>query len=394
MPSHIAFFNFPAIGHVNPTLGVVEELVKRGHRVTCTVTDHFVPAIEAVGAEAVRYDSVFGEFYRSPYTEEANAGEGMRCLDDATGLVEQVGPFYEKSRPDVIVHDFMSWGARFYGAKHDIPLVRLYPTYGANEHFSIQEKFPLATYADPQVMEMFGKLAGLLPEFNLPADPMAFFQNIEKLGVIFLPRDFHYDGDTFDDRFVFAGPCLGDRSFQGSWEPASADRPVLLISLGTAATGWAEFFRTAVTAFGDTEWDVVMAVGDHLDAADLGPLPANFDVRRHVPQLEVLRHAKLFVTHGGMNSVMESLYNGVPMVVVPQMNEQKANALRVDELGLGRHLAKDDTTVESLRAAVAAVAGDSATTDRVERMGEAMRQVDGPAVAADAIEKFLAQHAG
>ncbi|MFD4241905.1 macrolide family glycosyltransferase [Streptomyces sp. NPDC058525] len=394
MPSHIAFFNFPAIGHVNPTLGVVEELVKRGHRVTCTVTDHFAPAIEAIGAEAVRYDSVFGEFYRSPYTEEANAGEGMRCLDDSTGLVEQVGPFYEKNRPDVIVHDFMSWGARFYGAKNDIPLVRLYPTYGANEHFSIQEKFPLATYADPQVMEMFGKLAGLLPEFNLPADPMAFFQNIEKLGIIFLPRDFHYDGDTFDDRFVFAGPSLGDRSFQGAWEPASADRPVLLISLGTAATGWAEFFRTAVAAFGDTEWDVVMAVGDHIDAADLGPLPANFDVRRHVPQLEVLRHAKLFVTHGGMNSVMESLYNGVPMVVIPQMNEQKANALRVDELGLGRHLTKEDTTVDTLREAVATVAADTEATARVASLGEVMRQVDGPAVAADAIEKFLAQHAG
>ncbi|MBT2542112.1 UDP-glucosyltransferase [Streptomyces sp. ISL-44] len=394
MPSHIAFFNFPAIGHVNPTLGVVEELVKRGHRVTCTATEHFAPAIEAIGAEVVPHESVFGEFYRSPYTEEANAGEGMRCLDDSTGLVEQVGPFYEKNRPDVIVHDFMAWGARFYGAKHDIPLVRLYPTYGANEHFSIQEKFPLATYEDPQVMEMIGKLAGLLPEFNLPADPVAFFTSIEKLGIIFLPRDFHYDGDTFDERFVFAGPSLGDRSFQGAWEPASADRPVLLISLGTAATGWAEFFRMAVEAFGDTEWDVVMAVGDHIDTADLGALPANFDVRRHVPQLEVLRHAKLFVTHGGMNSVMESLYNGVPMVVIPQMNEQKANALRVDELGLGRHLTKDDTTVDSLREAVTAVAADSEATARVKGLGEVMRQVDGPAVAADAIEKFLAQNAG
>ncbi|WP_327364999.1 macrolide family glycosyltransferase [Streptomyces sp. NBC_01296] len=393
MPSHIAFFNFPAIGHVNPTLGVVEELVKRGHRVTCTVTDHFVPAIEAIGAEAVRYESVFGEFYRSPYTDEANAGEGMRCLNDATSLVEQAGPFYEKNRPDVIVHDFMSWGARFYGGKHDIPLVRLFPSYGNNENFSIQEKFPLAEFTDPQVVEMIGELARLLPEFNLPADPMAFFQYVEKLGLIFLPRDFHYDGDTFDDRFVFVGPCMGDRSFQGSWQPAS-DRPVLLISLGTAATGWAEFFRTAVKAFGDSEWDVVMAVGDHIDAAELRPLPANFEVRRHVPQLEVLQQAKLFVTHGGMNSVMESLYHGVPMVVIPQMNEQKANALRVDELGLGRHLSKDDTTVDSLREAVAAVAGDSAVTTRVADMGAAMRQVNGPVLAADAIEKYLVEQAG
>ncbi|THA64117.1 hypothetical protein E6R60_34175 [Streptomyces sp. A0642] len=390
MPSHIAFFNFPAIGHVNPTLGVVEELVKRGHRVSCTVTNHFAPAVEALGAEAVRYESVFGDFYRSPYTAEANAGEGMRCLDEAKLLVEQVGPFYEQNKPDVIVHDFMAWGARFFASKNDIPLVRSFPSYAANEHFSIQERFPMAEYDDPQVMEMIGKLTALLPEFGLPADPMGFFQGIEDLGIVFMPREFHYDGETFDKRFVFAGPCLGDRSFQGSWQPAAGGRPVLLISLGTAATGWPEFFSMAVEAFRDSEFDVVMSIGDHIDAAELGTLPANFEVKRHVPQLDVLSHAQVFITHGGMNSTMESLYHGVPMVVIPQMSEQRANGLRVDELGLGRHLAKDDVTPQSLREAVVKVAGDASVKDRVRTMSDTMRSVDGPAMAADAVEARLA----
>lgn len=390
MSSHIAFFNFPAIGHVNPTLGVVEELVKRGHRVSCTVTDHFAPAVEAVGAEAVRYESVFGDFYRSPFTAEANAGEGMRCLDEATLLVQQVGPFYERNRPDVVVHDFMAWGARFYGSKNDIPLVRSFPSYAANEHFSVQERFPMAEYSDPQVMEMIGKLTALLPEFGLPADPMGFFQGIGDLGIVFMPREFHYDGETFDERFVFAGPCLGDRSFQGSWQPAAGGRPVLLISLGTAATGWPEFFSMAVEAFRDSEFDVVMSIGDHIDPAELGTLPANFEVKRHVPQLDVLSHAQVFVTHGGMNSTMESLYHGVPMVVIPQMSEQRANGLRVEELGLGRRLAKDDVTAQSLREAVVKVAGDASVTDRVRTMSDAMRSVDGPALAADAVEARLA----
>ncbi|MEV5880460.1 macrolide family glycosyltransferase [Streptomyces sp. NPDC052101] len=389
--SHIAFFNFPAIGHVNPTLGVVEELVKRGHRVTCTVTEHFVPAVEGVGAEAVVYESVFGEFYRSPYTAEANAGEGLRCLNEATTLVEQVGPFYEKNKPDLIVHDFMAWGARFFASKNDIPVVRLFPSYAWNEHFNIQERFPIAEMSDPQVMDMVGQLAALLPEYGLPADPMAFFQGIEKRGIVFMPREFHYDGETFDERFVFAGPCLGDRSFQGAWEPSFADRPVLLISLGTAATGWPEFFGTAVEALRDSQYEVVMAVGDHLDPAELGDLPAHFDVRRHVPQLEVLRRAGLFVTHGGMNSTMEALYHGVPMVVIPQMNEQRANGLRVAELGLGRHLAKEDTTAQSLRQAIDEVAGDQGVRERVDGLSRGMRATDGPAVAADAVESFLTE---
>lgn len=388
----IAFFNFPAIGHVNPTLGVVEELVRRGHRVTCTATDYFASAIEAAGAEPVRYASNFGDFYRSPYSKETMAGEGMRCLNEATTLYEQVSSHYQAKQPDVIVHDFMAWGARFYAAKHDIPAVRLFPSYGVSETFNINAKFPIADMDDPQIAEMAQKLATLLPEFGLSPDVGAFMGHVEESGVIFMPRDFHYDGDSFDERFVFAGPCLGDRkAFQGTWErPSDAER-VLLVSLGTAATGWPEFFPMVIEAFKDSDWHVVVAAGDHISPSELGELPANVDVRRHVPQLEVLAHADVFLTHAGMNSTMEALHTGVPMVAIPQMNEQRANALRVEELGFGSHLAKEETDTGKLREAVDAVAGDQALSDRVRAMGERMRQVDGRALAADAIEKRLSE---
>lgn len=395
MASHIAFFNFPAYGHLNPTLGVVEELVRRGHRVTCTVTDHFAPAVEAAGAEAVRYESVFGDFYTSPFTQEALSGEGLRTLTEATSLVEQVGGFYDANKPDVILHDFMAWGARFYAAPRGIPVIRMFPSYAVNEEFNIQAKFPVAELSDPKMMEMIEKLAALLPTVGFEGvDPMTFFMQPERKGIVFLPRDFHYEGDTFDERFVFAGPCLGDRSkFQGSWVPAD-DRKVVLVSLGTAATGWPEFFRTAVSALGGGDWRVVLVTGDHIAAAELGEVPDNVEVHRSVPQLDVLSKASLFVTHGGMNSVMEALYHGVPMVVIPQMNEQRANALRVAELGMGTHLVREEVTAESLSAAVAEVAGDTAVTERVARFGEAVRAVDGASVAADAVESFISEQAG
>lgn len=114
MSSHVAFFNFPALGHLTPSLGVVEELVRRGHRVTSTATDYFVPVVEAAGAEAVRYRSEFGEYYTSPFTQEAIAGEGLRTLNEATSELEQVEDFYRQNRPDVLVYDFMVWGARFW----------------------------------------------------------------------------------------------------------------------------------------------------------------------------------------------------------------------------------------------------------------------------------------
>ena len=388
--SHIAVFNFPAIGHVNPNLAVVEELVACGHRVTCTSTAHFAEAIRSVGAEPLVYDSVFGDFYRSPYTAEALQGEGMRCLDDALLVLEAAEKHFGNDLPDLVVHDFMAWGGRFYGSSHGIEQVRLFPSYGINESFSVQQRFPLATFEDEKVVEMVGKLAALLPGFGIEGGPMDFFTDIADLGIIFMPRAFHYDGDTFDERFVFAGPCLRDRSaFQGSWLPADADRPLLLVSLGTAATGSPDFFATAVEALRDAPYDVVLATGDHISPDKLGNLPGHITAQRHLPQLDVLAHASFFVTHGGMNSVMESLHAGVPMVVIPQMNEQTANGLRIDELGLGVHLERDAVTADSLRAAVERVAGDADIASRVEALAQEMRAVDGPSVAADAVEARL-----
>ncbi|CAB4956372.1 unannotated protein [freshwater metagenome] len=146
----------------------------------------------------------------------------------------------------------------------------------------------------------------------------------------------------------------------------------------------------AVEAFADSPYEVVLATGDHITPEELGELPAHITAQRHVPQLDVLEKATVFVTHGGMNSVMESLHHGVPMVVIPQMNEQTANGLRVDELGLGVRLERDDVKAEVLRDAVDRVVANADIAARVRALSEEMRAVDGPVVAADAIESHLA----
>ncbi|MFC7472597.1 hypothetical protein ACFQVA_41810 [Actinomadura keratinilytica] len=220
--AHIAFFNFPAVGHVNPTFGVVEELVKRGHRVTCTATEFFAPAVKAVGATPIAYESPFGEFYRSPYNDEMMAGEGLRCLDEAIALHKQVSGYYGDNSPDLVVHDFMAWGGRFYAAEHNLPSVRLFPSYGVSETFNIAAKFPWSAPDDPKMLEMVQRLTELLPTFGLPGDMGAFVTDVAKTGIIFLPREFHYEGDTFDERFVFA--ARASRTAPPSRAPGSRSR--------------------------------------------------------------------------------------------------------------------------------------------------------------------------
>ncbi|WP_170067879.1 glycosyltransferase [Lentzea guizhouensis] len=109
---------------------------------------------------------------------------------------------------------------------------------------------------------------------------------------------------------------------------------VLLVSPGTVFEREPEFFRTAVEAFGDTDWTVVLSTGA-LDPGVLGTLPANVTAYRSVPQLALLRSSTVFLTHAGMNSTVEALSAGVPMVLAPRCREQRATARRLVRMGVG-----------------------------------------------------------
>jgi MGT family glycosyltransferase len=164
---------------------------------------------------------------------------------------------------------------------------------------------------------------------------------------------------------------------------------VLFVSLGTAFNDRPEFFRTCLEAFAD-RGPVAIAVGQHVGVDDLGVVPGNIDIRPWFPQPAVLRHAAAFVSHAGMGSTMEALYYGVPLVCVPQMLEQEANAGRVAELGLGVRLDAAGITAADLRTAVDAVTTDAAMRTALDRMRTAVRGAGGAEAAADAIEAHLA----
>jgi MGT family glycosyltransferase len=166
---------------------------------------------------------------------------------------------------------------------------------------------------------------------------------------------------------------------------------VVYISLGTLFNTDATFYRRCFDAFRDEDFQVIMSVGANAPPRSLGSPPANFIVQAYVPQLDVLQRASAFVTHGGMNSVSESLYYGVPVVVVPQMGEQAIVGRRVEELGAGLYLAKEEVTVETLRASVRRLLAEDRFARQAGEIRESFQNAGGVTRAADAIFTFTTQ---
>jgi len=175
---------------------------------------------------------------------------------------------------------------------------------------------------------------------------------------VFVPRAFQPAGSTFDDRFRFLGAMIGEREHSQSWSSPHPELPLLYISLGSIFTDHPGFYRTCLEAFGDGQYQVAMTVGG-VDPAELGPLPPTVQMQPWFPQLALLRQASAFITHAGMNSTMEALYYGVPMLTLPQMPEQAVNADRVAALGLGCQLDMQAVTADALRGALEEVSSSS-----------------------------------
>jgi MGT family glycosyltransferase len=293
-------------------------------------------------------------------------------------------------RPAALVYDATNWPARLVARRLDLPAVRTVPNLAENEHYTgVADALTTGLTDQPAMVAFSADVAAFAAEHGVDLDVAASTMDVtEDLNLVFVPRAFQPAGETFDARFRFLGPVLGAREQAESWSPPHPHAPVLFISLGSIFTDHPAFYRSCREAFDDGRYQVAMAVGD-VDPADLGPLPATMQVRPWFPQLAVLRRAAGFITHAGMNSTMEAIAYGVPMVSFPQMPEQVVNADRIVELGLGRRLEPESLTPAELRRAVDDVTRSPEIAANLARMRAEARRGGGAAGGADAIEEHL-----
>jgi MGT family glycosyltransferase len=172
-------------------------------------------------------------------------------------------------------------------------------------------------------------------------------------------------------------------------DPAGAP-PLVYACFGTAQNRRTELFRLVIGALAAQPVELLVSAGGRsLTEHDLGPLPPNVTVREFVPSREALAHAAVHITHGGCNSVHESLLAGVPMVCLPQAFDQIPLSRRVAELRVGVTAEQEPGAVQR---AVSAVLGDTETLDRIRALSVRLQRYDGEArVAAEVTKSALGQ---
>lgn len=187
----------------------------------------------------------------------------------------------------------------------------------------------------------------------------------------------------------YVGPLRGDRAGTGFSMPARDGRPLVYASLGTLQGGRAALFRRIATAAQRLDLQLVMAHGGKLRARDIAALPGRPAVFDFVPQAEVLRHADLAILNGGLNTVMDALAAGVPIVAIPIAFEQGAIAARLDHAGAGLRVGRGAFAGSALRRAMTTVRTQPRFKEAAKRLAAEIAAAGGTARAATIIETVL-----
>lgn len=371
------FLMLPEYGHVNPTLAIAQELVNRGQEVIYYLSEDFQETVEVTGATFRSYKSRL-------------TCEGSRLV------LPQVLERIRADAPDVIVHEPECLWTRIVVQVLQVPAVFLRSTYAVNEHFNMDSLRSLMpddrfSQTSDDLRKANADIAEVCASNHIPPmDHSDFLMYAESLNIVFFPKEFQPAGNTFDERHLFVGPSILPRHQATDFplDQLRSERPLLYISLGTIFNNEPAFFKQCFEAFGESNYQVVLSRGKQVDPVALGLIPENFLVSPYVPQLDILSRASVFVTHAGMNSTMESLYYGVPLVAIPQMQEQAVTARRIAEMRLGIALEKEAVTIATLYDAVEQVVNDRTIRERVQLMKQLTREAGGYKLATDALMQF------
>jgi MGT family glycosyltransferase len=204
------------------------------------------------------------------------------------------------------------------------------------------------------------------------------------------PAFFDFPRAKPEPRLHFTGPwhSAGGGDVPFPWERLDG-RPLVYASLGTLQNRLTEMFTTIAAAVAPLDVQLVISLGAaDQDAASLAARCAGNPIVVPVaPQLQLLERATLAITHAGLNTALEALARGVPMVAIPITNDQPGVARRLEWLGLGKVVLPRQLTPHRLRAAVEHVLGDPSYRTRARARAAEIARLDGVGRAADIVEQ-------
>jgi MGT family glycosyltransferase len=418
----IGFVSMPLSGHLNPITALARRLQSRGNDVVFFGVPDVEPFARAAGLDFAPYGEAeypvgsIDKVFSSVATMRGFEVVQHTCADlfpDLTRVAfDYLADKLTTTGVEALVIDSIHFFLELVPLSISMPYVHIWPSPpldfsgatppclfscpldtspdGLSQNAEHLRK--LGAILDPiaEVARSHAEKVGLKIDWN---DPTA---TVSKLAVITqIPKEFDFPAIPWPTQFHYAGPFHDDdgrRSVRFPWERLTG-KPLIYVSLGTLVNGLDDVYKHILKAVEPLEdFQVVLSVGNNISTENLGPIPSNTIVVRSAPQIELLKRAALCITHAGLNTVLESLAHGVPMVAIPIGYDQPGNAARIAHHGVGEFIELDELTTSHLRASIEKVLQDLSYRERADYFQKVISRTRGLDMAADIIEQAFHKH--
>lgn len=383
----------PLVGHVNPVLGVAEELRRRGHEVAWVA--HEAALGHLLGPEGAKVFPA-GDAFLDTSVELMSRHDALKgaaslkfvwedfLVPLAVTMADPVRHAVDAFEPDVVVSDQHAFAGGIVATERGLP-------WAVSASTTAELLDPLMAGATKVAAWFQDQLRGLYDQLGLPQLAEAGFDPRFSPQLVIQYSTPELVGPVQRDlaSVVFVGPALrpAAAAVPFPWEWLERHERHVLVSLGTLVQGKGlRFLTRAMEAAAGQPYGAVV-VGD---PEVLPPAPDNVLVRPFVPQLELLPRMDAVVSHGGQNTAAEALLHGVPLACAPVRLDQPITTAQVVAAGAGRRLSFARATAAEIRAAVDALLHDPSYRAAAARIGDSFRSAGGAPAAADRLEALRA----
>lgn len=414
----------PVIGHVNPAVPIVRELVKRGHEVCWYTGQAFQTIVEKTGARfaPIRSWMDYSDLNNVPSSlmeqRDASQGAGRLKFDlrtffiqPALGQVNDLAEILDEFPADILIADSMFLGVSWLAEQQGLPwaefsssALSLSSPDTAPFGLGLQPSNTLFRWLRNQGLRCFFQqtvLRNLIADTNevrsqvgLPPSSVHFFDRVSPF-LYLLPTipEFEYSRRNLPSQIHFIGPLLPAPTTEFTppawWHELSGSKPVIHVTQGTVSTNSADLIRPTVQALADEDVLVVVTTGGAaIDTINVTPLPTNVRIEPLIPHTHLLPHVDVMITNGGYNGVQMALANGVPLVVAGKTEEKPEVAARVEWAQVGINLKTQTPTPAQVKTAVKTLLTDFSYRTRIQQLQTKIHHYNAPAIAANLIEQL------
>ena len=410
----IGMITFPGSGHINPMAALGRKLMDRGHQVTFfSLLDMEQPirdagiAFRAYGTQDFPIGSV-RQFDQQVATMRGSAAlkkfMGRQALTCRLQLAELPSLFVEEGL-DLLLVDVVEGGALTaaeYIGLHAISVALIPPVMNENSapppFFGWRYRTGRIARARNWLGNRLAALA-LRPVLHQLVRQRAAWKLPKRSGELYstlmtitqIPALLDFPRKHWPAQFMHTGPFIDERvrpAVPFPWERLNG-KPLVYASMGTLQNGVVQVFDAILKAIASFDVQLVLSTGDTIPAERLSVPSASTIVVSRAPQLELIERATLVITHAGINSSLEALTQGKPMVAIPVASDQPGVARRLERVGVAEVVPVTKVSVKRLKAAIAKVLGDARYRERAAEIQKQLAALQGLDQAASLVETML-----